>query len=111
MPPLSVGECLECSKIHSIAGLLSAEHPLVTERPFRAPHHTSSQASLIGGGRVPGPGEVSLSHNGILFMDEFPEFQKNVLEALRQPLEDGIVTISRVSAQFTSPAISPRRFE
>lgn len=103
MPPLSVGECLEYSKIHSIAGLLSAEHPLVTERPFRAPHHTSSQASLIGGGRVPGPGEVSLSHNGILFMDEFPEFQKNVLEALRQPLEDGIVTISRVSAQFTFP--------
>lgn len=103
MPPLSVGECLECSKIHSIAGLLSADQPLVTERPFRAPHHTSSQASLIGGGRVPTPGEVSLSHNGILFMDEFPEFQKNVLEALRQPLEDGIVTISRVTAQYTFP--------
>lgn len=103
MPPLSVGECLECSKIHSIAGLLSDDQPLVTERPFRAPHHTCSQASLIGGGRIPGPGEVSLSHNGILFMDEFPEFQKNVLEALRQPLEDGIVTISRVGGQFTFP--------
>lgn len=103
MPPLSVGECLECSKIHSVAGLLSSEHPLITERPFRAPHHTSSQASLIGGGRIPTPGEVSLSHNGILFMDEFPEFQKNVLEALRQPLEDGEVTISRVNAQFTFP--------
>lgn len=103
MPPLSVAECLECSKIHSVAGLLSDRHPLVTERPFRAPHHTSSQASLIGGGRMPTPGEVSLSHNGILFMDEFPEFQKNVLEALRQPLEDGVVTISRVSAQYTFP--------
>ena len=103
MPPLSIGECLECSEIHSIAGLLSSNHPLITERPFRSPHHTSSQASLIGGGRIPTPGEVSLSHNGILFMDEFPEFQKNVLEALRQPLEDGFVTISRVNAQFTFP--------
>lgn len=103
MPPLSVDECLECSEIHSIAGLLNSTQPLITERPFRAPHHTSSQASLIGGGRIPTPGEVSLSHNGILFMDEFPEFQKNVLEALRQPLEDGIVTISRVNAQFTFP--------
>lgn len=103
MPPLSVGECLECSKIHSVAGLLHAAHPLVTERPFRSPHHTASQASLIGGGRIPTPGEVSLSHNGILFMDEFPEYQKNVLEALRGPLEDGTVTISRVNAQFTFP--------
>lgn len=103
MPPLSVNECLECSKIHSIAGLLSATSPLITARPFRAPHHTCSQASLIGGGHIPTPGEVSLSHNGILFMDEFPEFQKNVLEALRQPLEDGMVTISRVNAQFTFP--------
>ncbi len=103
MPPLSVEECLECSNIHSIAGLLSSEHPLVTQRPFRAPHHTCSQASLIGGGHIPNPGEVSLSHNGILFMDEFPEYQKNVLEALRQPLEDGIVTISRVNAQLTYP--------
>ncbi len=103
MPPLTVDECLECSKIHSIAGLLNGTAPLVTTRPFRAPHHTCSQASLIGGGHIPTPGEVSLSHNGILFMDEFPEFQKNVLEALRQPLEDGEVTISRVNAQFTFP--------
>ena len=103
MPPLTVDECLECSKIHSIAGLLNGTAPLVTYRPFRAPHHTCSQASLIGGGHIPTPGEVSLSHNGILFMDEFPEFQKNVLEALRQPLEDGEVTISRVNAQFTFP--------
>lgn len=103
MPALSIEECLECSKIHSIAGLLSASSPLVTKRPFRAPHHTCSQASLIGGGHIPTPGEVSLSHNGILFMDEFPEYQKNVLEALRQPLEDGMVTISRVNAQFTFP--------
>ena len=103
MPPLTIDECLECSKIHSIAGLLSETAPLVTTRPFRSPHHTCSQASLIGGGHIPNPGEVSLSHNGILFMDEFPEYQKNVLEALRQPLEDGIVTISRVNAQFTFP--------
>ena len=103
MPPLTIDECLECSKIHSIAGLLNSRAPLVTSRPFRAPHHTCSQASLIGGGHIPTPGEVSLSHNGILFMDEFPEFQKSVLEALRQPLEDGIVTISRVNAQFTFP--------
>lgn len=103
MPPLSIEECLECSNIHSIAGLLSSDRPLITHRPFRAPHHTCSQASLIGGGHIPTPSEVSLSHNGILFMDEFPEYQKNALEALRQPLEDGIVTISRVNAQFTYP--------
>ncbi|MDO4281995.1 MAG: YifB family Mg chelatase-like AAA ATPase, partial [Peptococcaceae bacterium] len=104
MPPLAVEECLECSKIHSAAGMLSAGRPLVTTRPFRAPHHTASQASLIGGGKNPSPGEISLSHNGVLFMDEFPEYQKNVLEALRQPLEDGHVTISRVSGQVTYPS-------
>lgn len=104
MPPLSIEECLECSNIHSIAGLLSSDQPLITHRPFRAPHHTCSQASLIGGGsQIPTPGEVSLSHNGILFMDEFPEYKKNALEGLRQPLEDSIVTISRVNAQFTYP--------
>jgi magnesium chelatase family protein len=103
LPPLTEEECIECSKIYSIAGQLSSEKPLVTERPFRAPHHTSSVASIIGGGSMPTPGEVSLSHNGVLFMDEFPEFSKGALEALRQPLEDGIVTISRVSAQLTFP--------
>lgn len=103
MPPLTREESLETSKIHSVAGLLSADRFLVTERPFRAPHHTSSQASLIGGGRMPKPGEVSLAHHGVLFMDEFPEYKREALEALRQPLEDGFVTISRVSAQLTYP--------
>lgn len=103
MPPMTREESLETSKIHSIAGLLSASNYLVTERPFRSPHHTSSQASLIGGGRIPKPGEVSLAHHGVLFMDEFPEYKREVLEALRQPLEDGIVTVSRVTAQLTYP--------
>ncbi len=103
MPPMTREESLETSKIHSIAGLLSSSKYLVTERPFRAPHHTSSQASLIGGGRIPKPGEVSLAHHGVLFMDEFPEYKREVLEALRQPLEDGMVTVSRVTAQLTYP--------
>lgn len=103
LPPLTEEECLECSKIYSIAGLLTSEQPLIIERPFRSPHHTSSVASIIGGGSMPTPGEVSLSHNGVLFMDEFPEYSKGTLEALRQPLEDGKVTVSRVSAQLTFP--------
>lgn len=103
MPPMTREESLATSKIHSIAGLLSSSNYLVTERPFRAPHHTSSQASLIGGGRIPKPGEVSLAHHGVLFMDEFPEYKRDVLEALRQPLEDGFVTVSRVTAQHTYP--------
>ena len=103
MPPLTFEESLEVTKIYSVTGLLDKDLPLITKRPFRAPHHSSSQASLIGGGRIPMPGEISLSHHGILFMDEFPEYRKDVLEALRQPLEDGIVTVSRVSAQHTYP--------
>lgn len=103
MPTMTREESLETSKIHSVAGLLSGDRFLITERPFRAPHHTSSQASLIGGGRIPKPGEVSLAHHGVLFMDEFPEYKREVLEALRQPLEDGFVTISRVQAQLTYP--------
>ncbi len=103
MPPLSLEEALEITKLYSIAGLLPSGQPLITNRPFRSPHHTASSASIIGGGRIPAPGEVSLAHHGILFMDEFPEYRKDVLESLRQPLEDKIVTISRVNAQFTFP--------
>ena len=83
---------------------LSSENPLIKKRPFRDPHHTSSTASLVGGGRVPKPGEISLAHYGILFMDELPEFHKDSLEALRQPLEDGCISVSRVAASFTFPA-------
>lgn len=104
MPPLSYDEAIETTKIHSIAGLLNASKFLVLDRPFRAPHHTISDAGLIGGGHVPRPGEVSLAHNGVLFLDEFPEFKRNALEALRQPLEDGDVTVSRVTHAITFPA-------
>ena len=104
MPPLTLQESLEITKIYSISGLLPANQPLINQRPFRSPHHSASTASIIGGGRVPRPGEVSLSYHGVLFLDELPEYQKDVLEALREPLEDGIVTISRVSAQLTYPA-------
>lgn len=103
MPPLTFAESLAVTKIYSIAGLLPPNEPLIACRPFRAPHHSASPASIIGGGRVPHPGEVSLAHYGVLFMDEFPEYAKDVLESLRQPLEDKVVTVSRVHAQHTFP--------
>lgn len=103
LPKLSFEESIEVTKIYSISGLLSTKS-LIENRPFRAPHHTASQVSLVGGGRTPKPGEVSLAHNGVLFLDELPEFGKNVLEVLRQPMEDGFVHISRVNAALTYPA-------
>lgn len=103
LPDMSFGEALEVTKIHSIAGVLPKDRPLITERPFRNPHHTVSSVGLSGGGTMPRPGELSLAHNGILFLDELPEFRRDVLETLRQPIEDGRVTISRVSATLTYP--------
>lgn len=100
LPPMTLEESLETTRIYSVAGELPAGVALVKERPFRAPHHTASAASIIGGGRIPAPGEVSLAHHGILFLDELPEYQRNVLEALRQPLEDKVVTISRVQGKM-----------
>ncbi len=104
LPMLSTDESLETTKIQSIVGVLPSDTPLVTNRPFRSPHHTISDAGLIGGGNIPRPGEVSLSHNGVLFLDELPEFRRNVLEVMRQPLEDGQVTISRAAASLSYPA-------
>jgi magnesium chelatase family protein len=104
LPQMSFDESIETTKIHSVMGLLKQGQPLIATRPFRSPHHTISDAGLIGGGQVPKPGEVSLSHNGVLFLDELPEFKRNVLEALRQPLEDGQVTISRAVTSLTYPA-------
>ncbi len=104
LPPLSLPEALETTRIHSVAGLLDAGTSLVVNRPFRAPHHTISDAGLIGGGSMPRPGEVSLAHNGVLFTDELPEFRRNVLEVLRQPLEDGEVTISRAALSLSYPS-------
>jgi magnesium chelatase family protein len=104
LPPLSFEESLETTKIYSVMGLLAEGRGLITVRPFRAPHHTISDAGLIGGGQTPRPGEVSLAHNGVLFLDELPEFKKNVLEVLRQPLEDREVTIARASLSLSFPA-------
>lgn len=104
LPPLTVEQAIEVTKIHSVAGLLSEDQPLVTMPPFRAPHHTISDVALIGGGQWPRPGEISLAHHGVLFLDEVLEFRRNVLEALREPLETGKITVSRVNATITYPA-------
>jgi magnesium chelatase family protein len=103
LPKLTLNESLEVTKIYSISGLLD-KNPIVTERPFRSPHHTTSHIGLIGGGQNPKPGEISLAHRGILFLDEFPEFPRHVLEALRQPMEDGFVVISRASGRVLFPS-------
>lgn len=104
LPELVLDEALETTKIHSVAGLLPENQGIIATRPFRAPHHTISDAGLIGGGTIPKPGEVSLSHNGVLFLDELPEFKKNVLEVMRQPLENGEVTIARASMSLSYPS-------
>jgi magnesium chelatase family protein len=104
LPPLSLNEALETTKIHSIVGLLKPGQALVTKRPFRAPHHTASDAGLLGGNINPTPGEISLAHHGVLFLDELPEFKRSVLETMRQPLEEGIVTISRAAGTMTFPS-------
>src|SRR5512146_236049 len=104
LPPLTLEEALETTKIHSIVGLLQPGQALITHRPFRAPHHTASDAGLLGGNINPTPGEISLAHNGVLFLDELPEFKRSVLETLRQPLEEGRVTISRAAGTMTFPS-------
>ena len=104
MPRMSVDEALDVTKIYSVAGILPTEQPMMLERPFRAPHHTTSHAGLIGGGKYPRPGEITLAHRGVLFLDELPEFGTHLLETLRQPLEDGLLTISRANGSLTFPA-------
>lgn len=104
LPPMSLDEAIETTRIHSVCGLLSAEHSFVTRRPFRSPHHTISDVGLLGGSTNPTPGEVSIAHNGVLFLDELPEFKRSTLEVMRQPLEDGTVTISRAAGTMTFPA-------
>jgi len=104
LPPLTLAEALETTKIHSIVGLLKSGQALVTQRPFRSPHHTASDAGLLGGNINPTPGEISLAHHGVLFLDELPEFKRGVLETMRQPLEEGVVTISRAAGTMTFPS-------
>jgi len=104
LPKMSLEESLEVTRIYSVSGLLSAKEPLISKRPFRSPHHSASSASLVGGGRIPRPGEISLAHRGVLFLDEFSEFSRSVLESLRQPLEEGAITVSRVHSTLSYPA-------
>ena len=104
LPPMTADESIETTKIHSVAGILDKSNPIVTARPFRSPHHTISSVGLTGGGTIPKPGEISLAHNGVLFLDELPEFKRDAMEALRQPLEDSTVTVSRVSGTVTYPS-------
>jgi magnesium chelatase family protein len=104
LPSLTLSEAIEVTKIYSVSGLISKYTPLVTQRPFRSPHYTTSHAGLVGGGRLPHPGEISLAHRGVLFLDEFPEFNHLALESLRQPMEDKVVTISRAEGSLTFPA-------
>ena len=103
MPDMTFGEALETTKIHSVAGILKDSDGIVFNRPFRSPHHTASTVSLAGGGSHIKPGEISLAHNGVLFLDELPEFTRSAMETLRQPIEDGKITISRVSGSLTYP--------
>jgi magnesium chelatase family protein len=104
LPPLTPAESLETTRIYSAMGRLGADEPLMTQRPFRSPHHTISDAGMVGGGSTPAPGEISMAHHGVLFLDELPEFNRKSLEVLRQPLEAGCVTISRALASTTFPA-------
>lgn len=104
LPPLALEEAIAVTRVHSASGRGSMEPGLVWERPFRSPHHSASHAAIVGGGRIPKPGEISMAMHGVLFMDEMPEFDRGVLEALRQPLEDGVVTVARASTTITFPA-------
>jgi magnesium chelatase family protein len=104
LPDMTRQEALESTEIWSVAGLTDSAHPLLTQRPFRSPHHTLSSVAMTGGGSIPRPGEISLAHNGVLFLDELPEFPRDVLEALRAPIEDGEVTITRAAASVTLPS-------